>query len=70
MRERCMGKGASMGKEDVRTDSGRMGEVAAMVGQVKSVTLSATRYALHNGQRRRSLVPACSIAANARSLSG
>jgi hypothetical protein len=37
-----MGKGASLGKEAILTDSGRAGEVAAGVGQVRRATFSAS----------------------------
>jgi hypothetical protein len=40
MRERCMGKGASLGEEAVVADSGRAGEVAAgqaLVGREKCI---------------------------------
>jgi hypothetical protein len=42
MRERSMGKGASLGEEAVLADSGREGEVAAGVGRVRRKTFSAS----------------------------
>jgi hypothetical protein len=41
MRERRMGKGASLGKKAVLAASGRAGVVAAGVGRVRNVTFSA-----------------------------
>jgi hypothetical protein len=41
MRERCMGKDASLDKEALFTDSGRVGERAARVGRVKRATILA-----------------------------
>jgi len=41
-RERCMGKGASLGKEAVSADSGWVGEVATRVRRVRRVTFSAS----------------------------
>jgi hypothetical protein len=39
MRERRMGKGASLGEEAVLADSGRAGEVAAGAGLVRTSTV-------------------------------
>jgi hypothetical protein len=39
---RCLGKGASLGKEAVLAASGRVGEVAAWVGRVRRATFSAS----------------------------
>jgi hypothetical protein len=41
-RERRMGKDASLGKEAVLADSGRVGEIAAGVGRVRRATFSAS----------------------------
>ncbi len=41
-REHRMGKGASLGKEAVLTDSGRAGEVAAGVDRVRRAAFSAS----------------------------
>jgi hypothetical protein len=38
-----MDKGASLGKEAVLATSGRVGEVAAGVGQMRSATVPAAR---------------------------
>ncbi len=40
MRERSMGKGASVGKEAVLAAWGRAGDIAARVGRVRMVTFS------------------------------
>jgi acyl-coenzyme A synthetase/AMP-(fatty) acid ligase len=44
MRERCMGKGASLGKEAVLADSGWVGEISAWVGRVRKATFSTAYY--------------------------
>ena len=49
MRERSLVQGASLGKEAVLADSGRVGEVAARVGRVRredfsTSSFSATRH--------------------------
>ena len=41
-REHCMGKGASQGEESVLAALGRVGEVAAWVGQVRRATFPAS----------------------------
>jgi hypothetical protein len=41
-RERSLVKGASLGEEAVLADSGRVGEVAARVGRVRTETFSAS----------------------------
>lgn len=42
MQERCLVKGASMGKEAVLAATGRAGEVAAGVGRVRTETVSVS----------------------------
>ena len=56
MRERSMGKVASLGKEAVLADSGRAGEVSARVGRVRKATFSASCMK-HKGREKLKATP-------------